>query len=65
MLFQWGCKTLIMGKRKYSFGYTEEVLTEKILSEYYELRVSIKSMNEYKCLVFEDERNYDGVKIVF
>lgn len=63
--FSMGGKTLIMGKRKYSFGNTEEVLTDKILSEYYEVSVSIKNMDEYKCLVFEDERNYDGVKIIF
>lgn len=52
-----GGKTLMMGKGKYVFGKTEDVITEENLSEYYELNVSIKNADDLKCLVFSNDDN--------
>ena len=57
-----GGKTLIMGKGKYVFGETEDVITEQNLSEYYELNVSIKPIEDFRSIVFSDDT--DKIKIV-
>lgn len=57
-----GGKTLIMGKGKYVFDETEDVITEQNLSEYYELNVSIKSIEDFRSIVFSDDT--DKIKIV-
>ena len=63
--YSMGGKTLLMGKRKYAFGVTEDIINEKNLSEYYDLDVSIKSVDDFKCLIFENLKEENGMKIVF
>lgn len=60
-----GGKTLIMGKGKYSFGDTCEVITEKTLSEYYELDVAMRSTDNFQCVVFKSSDECAGVQLVF
>ena len=60
-----GGKTMIMGKRKYYFDDTEKVLTEKTLSEYYELDVVMRDIEDFKCIVFRNEGNDQGIKVLF
>lgn len=61
--YSMGGKTLMMGKGKYCFGNTYEVITEQTLSEYYELDVTMQSVEDFKCMVFQ---NYDvaGIRLV-
>ena len=63
--YSMGGKTLLMGKRRYAFGVTEDIINEKNLSEYYDLDVSIKSVDDFKCLIFENLKEENGMKIVF
>ena len=59
-----GGKTLIMSKGKYAFGSTEEIITEKTLSEYYELDVTMHTTDNLNCMLFQNAAT-QGVKLVF
>ena len=63
--YSMGGKTLMMGKGKYCFGNTCEVITEQTLSEYYELDVTIQPAKDFRCMVFQNLENQNGVKLVF
>lgn len=63
--YSMGGKTLMMGKGKYCFGSTCEVITEQTLSEYYELDVTMQSAEDFRCIVFQNLENQNGVKLVF
>lgn len=60
-----GGKTLIMGKGKYSFGDTHDIITERTLSEYYELDVAMRAVDDFQCMVFRNTAEQDSVKLVF
>ena len=60
--YSMGGKTLMMGKGKYAFGETEQIITEENLSDFYELNVSIKSIEDFRSIVFSDDT--DKIKIV-
>ena len=60
-----GGKTLIMGKNKYSFGDTSNIITGQTLSEYYELNVTMRSVEDFRCMVFCNSTDQEGVKLVF
>lgn len=60
-----GGKTLLMGKGKYAFGNTHEIITEERLSEYYELDVSMRSVDDLQCMVFMNHHDHNGVKLLF
>lgn len=63
--YSMGGKTLIMGKGKYCFGDTYEVITEKTLSECYELDVKMQAVEDYPYMVFRNPADKEGVKLVF
>jgi hypothetical protein len=54
-----------MGKGKYCFGYTNNVITAQNLSEYYELDVTMRPADGFQYMVFQNADNPDGVKLVF
>lgn len=60
-----GGKTLIMGKGKYCFGITQDVVTEQTLSEYYQLDVTLRAVDDYKCMVFSNPDVNNGVHLIF
>ena len=60
--YSMGGKTLMMGKGKYAFGETEQIITEENLSDFYELNVSIKNIQDFRCMVFGNSN--DEIKIV-
>ena len=60
--YSMGGKTLMMGKGKYAFGETEQIITEENLSDFYELNVSIKNIQDFRCMVFGNSD--DEIKIV-
>ena len=60
--YSMGGKTLMMGKGKYAFGETEQIITEENLSDFYELNVSIKNIQDFRCMVFGNSD--DDIKIV-
>lgn len=62
--YSMGGKTLIMGKGKYAFGDTIEIINEQTLSEYYELDVSIRSMDDDKYMIFRSS-DVESVKLIF
>ena len=59
-----GGKTLIMGNGKYSFGFTNDIITGQTLSEYYELNATMRSIDDLRCMVFEST-NSAGIKLLF
>lgn len=59
-----GGKTLMMGKGKYCFGDTHEVITAQNLSEYYELDVSMQSADGFQYMIFKNN-DVNSVKLVF
>lgn len=59
-----GGKILLMGKRRYVLGNIDEVLTSKNLSDYYGLKVTMRDVEDFKCMTFENDKD-DGVKIIF
>ena len=63
--YSMGGKTLIMGKGKYSFGDTDEIITGQTLSEYYDLDVTMRLVDDFKCMVFQSCEKESGVKLVF
>ncbi len=63
--YSMGGKTLIMGKGKYRFGDTSEIITEQTLSEYYELNVTICDIENLKCMIFENSDDESEVQLVF
>ena len=63
--YSMGGKTLMMGKGKYIFGNTSDIITEETLSEYYELNVMVKTIEDYKCMVFQSNEEGNGVRILF
>lgn len=63
--YSMGGKTLMMGKGKYCFGDTHEVITAQNLSEYYELDVTMQPADGFHYMVFQNGDNPDGVKLVF
>ena len=63
--YSMGGKTLIMGKGNYSFGNTCDIITEKTLSEFYELDVTVRMVDDYQCMFFRNTSNCEGVKLVF
>lgn len=60
--YSMGGKTLMMEKGKYAFGETEQIITEENLSDFYELNVSIKNIQDFRCMVFGNSN--DEIKIV-
>ena len=58
-------KTLIMSNKRYSFGDTDEIITENILSDFYGLDVRIKHVENYRCMIFQDHENDDGIRLIF
>lgn len=60
-----GRKTLMMGKGKYCFGDTNNVITTQNLSEYYELDVTMQPADGFQYMVFQNANNPDGVKLIF
>ena len=60
-----GGKTLIMGKGKYRFGDTYEVITEQTLIEYYELDVTMRQVDNSQCMVFRNCNDPNGVQLIF
>lgn len=63
--YSMGGKALMMGKGKYCFGDTHEVITAQNLSEYYELDVTMQLADGFQYMVFQNGDNPDGVKLVF
>lgn len=66
--YSMGGKTLMMGKGKYCFGDTHDVITAitaQNLSEYYELDVTMQPADGFQYMVFQNADNPDGVKLVF
>lgn len=63
--YSMGGKTLIMGKGKYAFGDTREIITEQTLSEYYELAVTMRDVDNFRCMVFQNYEDKDGVQLIF
>ena len=63
--YSMGGKTLMMGKGKFKFGNTSEVLSEESLSEYYELDISMHPVGEYQCMVFQNADDCNSVKLLF
>ena len=63
--YSMGGKTLMMGKGKYCFGDTHDVITAHNLSEYYELDVTMQPADGFQYMVFQNADNPDGVKLVF
>ena len=63
--YSMGGKTLMMGKGKYCFGETCEVITAQNLSEYYELDVAMQSADGFRYMVFQNADDLNGVKLVF
>lgn len=60
--YSMGGKTLMMGKGKYVFGETNQIITEENLSDFYELNVSMKNIEDFRCMVFSNSN--DEIKIV-
>ena len=60
-----GGKTLMMGKGKYTFGNTHEVISEQSLSEYYELNVTMRSVDDFQCMFFQQSVDNNGIKLAF
>lgn len=60
-----GGKTLLMGKNKYLFGDTKDVLTAESLSEYYELDVTVRDNENLKCMIFANNNKDEDVKVIF
>lgn len=60
-----GGKTLMMGKGKYCFGDTNNVITAQNLSEYYELDVTMQPADGLRYMFFQNANNPDGVKLIF
>ena len=60
-----GGKTLIMGKGKYSFGDTQQAITEETLSEYYELDVTMRSVDNFRYMIFQNISENNSVQLVF
>lgn len=48
-----GGKTLLMGKNKFLFGDTIEIIAADVLSEYYGLNVEMHDIGDNKCVVFQ------------
>lgn len=63
--YSMGGKTLMMGKGKYCFGDTCDVIRAQTLSEYYGLDVTIQSVYDLRCMVFQNSDDINGVKLVF
>lgn len=63
--YSMGGKTLMMGKGKYCFGDTCEVITAQNLSEYYELDVAMQSDDGFRYMIFQNADDINGVKLVF
>lgn len=63
--YSMGGKTLIMGKGKYRFGDTNDVVTEQILSEYYDLDVTMHSIEDSQCIILQNKTDINGVKLIF
>lgn len=63
--YSMGGKTLMMGKGKYCFGDTHDVITAQNLSEYYELNVTMRSIDDIQCMIFQDGRNNNGIHLIF
>lgn len=63
--FSLGGKTLIMGKGKYRFGDTKDIISEQYLSEYYELETVILPVNDFHCISFKDPDSSSRIKLVF
>jgi len=60
-----GGKTLIMGKGKYRFGESSDIITEHTLSEYYELEATMQAVTDYQCIAFADPNSSSGIKLIF
>jgi len=60
-----GGKTLIMGKGKYRFGESSDIITEHTLSEYYELEATMQAVADYQCIAFADPNSSSGIKLIF
>ena len=56
---------MIMGKGKYRFGDTKDIISEQYLSEYYELETVILPVNDFHCIFFKDPDSSSGIKLVF
>ena len=63
--YSMGGKTLMMGKGKYCYGDTVDVITARNLSEYYDLDVTMHPANGFQYMVFQNVDDIDGVKLVF
>lgn len=63
--YSMGGKTLMMGKSKYCFGDTREIISEKTLSDYYNLTVTMQSVADFQCMIFQNNDEDDSVKLVF
>lgn len=63
--YSMGGKTLIMGKGKYSFGDTSDVITASTLSNYYELDVTMRPVDNLQCMVFQNAQDTNGVELIF
>ena len=63
--YSMGGKTLMMGKGKYCYGDTADVITARNLSEYYDLDVTMHPANGFQYMVFQNANDIDGVKLVF
>ena len=63
--YSMGGKTLMMGKGKYCFGDTCNVITAQTLSDYYELDVTMQSVENFQCMVFQSRDDTAGAQLVF
>ena len=63
--YSMGGKTLMMGKGRYCFGDTYDVIKAQTLSEYYELDVTIQAVDDFRCMVFQNSDDINSVKLVF
>ena len=59
-----GGKTLLMGKGKYMFGNTGEIINADNLSEYYGLRARIIKESDFQCIVFNCDST-GSINLVF
>lgn len=58
-----GGMTLLMGKRKYIFGDTDEIISSDRLTEYYGLNVKIKKEPDYQVIVFSKDDS-EAIKLI-
>ena len=58
-----GGKTLLMGKAKYLYGDTKEIINSSNLTEFYEIETQISEESDYQAIIFRSRENR-SIKLV-